>query len=935
MLKQKRLIRFIIGLTLFISFSLGQTVGKIRGQILNEESQSLPGVQIIVKGESIGTVTDADGIFIIMGLNPGEYDLQFNYIGYKSIILEKVEVSVNRTTEVNISMAIQPLEFQTVEHTVFKHSRKKDQTGSVKNINGKFIEQLPATNVNEILESQAGIVRGHFRGGRSSDVSYLIDGIPVNNEFSGDAQLLELPTEIIKDIEVITGTFNAEYGKAMSGIVNTVTDDGKQDFGFNIKLRSNSFFSKKSDYFIGLDQFHFVKNYNVSINTKGSIYKNFLSGLINVQIQHLDGHLFGVNRFLPADYSDFNHTDIAPENSPWITNINNQVYYSEANGDNSLIPMNWLKSNKIFAKLSFHPTQQFRLNYSVNFENIQGQNYDHVFKYKPTGRATNYQNSLLNNFRFTHLINPKLTYELSISNLMTIKYAYLFENPLDERYISDRYNSYGGGFITGGMDKINQEQLLGNTTIKWNLSSQINNHHAIKMGFDYVYHIVENNPINLVLVDNNDPDLFSFPYDSINNEFLFGDIELEYLPDSLDFSDNYKMNPYEFSAFIQDKLEFDKMVLNLGLRYDYFNPNTIYPTQLRNPGNQLFYTIYDIEGNPILDSDGHPIPDSTRMSSYPKAKFQDQISPRFGLSYSIEDYAVMHFSYGHFFQMPSFYSLYQNYKFQIPVQDFQTIIGNPNLKAEKTVQYELGYWQQITPQFDGEIIIYYRDIYDLLSTEVIATYNNIKYGHFTNKDYGNVKGLELSLNYTNGNLNATVNYTLQYTRGNADNPTSSFYRESSGEDALPKLIPMSWDQRHTFNFILNWTKNKFSSNVVAQYNSGLPYTMEPLAESPLSNQFIYPNNAHGPSSVVVNSKLGYKFKIVKKLMKFTVIINNVFDVLIEEQVYNSTGRATSYHISESLQNSFISNYNEIDDMYKNPSMFAPPREIKMGIEWQF
>ena len=129
-----------------------------------------------------------------------------------------------------------------------------------------------------------------------------------------------------------------------------------------------------------------------------------------------------------------------------------------------------------------------------------------------------------------------------------------------------------------------------------------------------------------------------------------------------------------------------------------------------------------------------------------------QVSPRFALSYQIGYGSLLRFSYGHFFQMPPFYSLYQNYRFRIPVLDYQTILGNTNLNAEKTVQYELGYWQQLNSNIDGDIIIYYRDIYDLLSAEVLTTYNNIKFGHFNNKDYCNVKGLEITINYFYQNI---------------------------------------------------------------------------------------------------------------------------------------------------------------------------------------
>ena len=85
------------------------------------------------------------------------------------------------------------------------------------------------------------------------------------------------------------------------------------------------------------------------------------------------------------------------------------------------------------------------------------------------------------------------------------------------------------------------------------------------------------------------------------------------------------------------------------------------------------------------------------MSTYPNAKPQVQISPRFGLAYQLGNAAVLHFSYGHFFQMPSMYSLYQNNSFLIAPNDYSTTMGNAELKAEKTVTYELGLWQELTP----------------------------------------------------------------------------------------------------------------------------------------------------------------------------------------------------------------------------------------------
>lgn len=920
---------------IIFSISFGQTSGKIRGKILNEENLALHGAQIFIKDLSLGAVSDADGNYIIMNVPPGDHDLQFNFIGYKPVIVGKVEVSVNRSTELNMMLEIQPILLDVVERKVYKHSRKKDQTGSIKNISEKMIDKLPASTVSEILETQAGIVHGHFRGGRNTDVSYMVDGIPTNNIFSGESQVIDLSPEIIKDIEVITGTFNAEYGKAMSGIVNMVTQSGRTGFAIGLKFYNSIYHSDNNNIFNGLSENYFSNfNRELQMNIKGPIIKNIVSGILNFRYLNRPGYLFGIERFLPADYSDFNHTGIAPENSTWNVNLAGETYYSEHNGTENYIPMEWLGSYNVFTKLSYHYSPRWRIDLTTTNELSKSQLYEHIYKYKPSGRAVRHTKSGFYAVKFSQMVSPNISHTLNLSSLSSWSGRYLYEDPLDSRYINNRYLSYAGGFISGGQDRIHEEQWLKNKTLKWNLFWQVNNNHALKTGVEFVQHTIENNPVELVYQNDNDPDLFSFNYDSLSDQFIFGNVELEYLPDSLKTEDDYKKYPVEFSAFLQDKMEFDEMTINGGIRFDYFDPRTVYPNQMRNPGNQLNYYQYYENGDVILDEFGNGLLDSIRMSTYLEADSKFQISPRFGLSYSMRNTAVIHFSYGHFFQIPSFYALYQNYRFFIPVQDYQTILGNPKLNAEKTVQYEFGYWQRVTPQFDMEITIYYRDIYDLLSAEVLTTYNNIKFGHFINKDYGNAKGMELSLHYGGSNFDVNANYTLQYTRGNADSPTTSFQRISDGMEPLPKLIPLSWDQRHTFNLILNWQLDKFDASIVGQYNSGLPFTLEPISESPLSNQFIYPNNAVAPSSFKVNTKLRYEKSIGKQNIRISLVVNNLLDALIEKRVYPSTGRASSVHIPESLINSFHSNYNDIYDMFNDPSMYDAPREIKVGVEWR-
>jgi outer membrane cobalamin receptor len=97
---------------------------------------------------------------------------------------------------------------------------------------------MPVNNISEVLSTMAGVVQNHggnyivgggyhFRGGRSSEITYLVDGFVVENALYGDMGM-GISRNAISEISMITGAFNAEYGEATSGVINIVTKEGNQ-----------------------------------------------------------------------------------------------------------------------------------------------------------------------------------------------------------------------------------------------------------------------------------------------------------------------------------------------------------------------------------------------------------------------------------------------------------------------------------------------------------------------------------------------------------------------------------------------------------------------------------------------------------------------------------------------------------------------------------
>jgi len=903
-----------ISVLVFVSFLLlvvnsqAQTTGKISGKVIYAKTSSpLIGANILLEGTTIGAASDIDGNYFILNVPPGTYNLRFQIIGFEHYIVQGIRVSVNRTTNIDALMIEESVELSEVVVTADKIATKKDQTGSIKNVSSEQIQLLPVENIGDVIAMQAGVVDGHFRGGRTSEVSYMVDGLQITSAFS-KTQSVDIEKDAVADLEIITGTFNAEYGRAMSGVVNIITKNGSNEFKATAMGSISNYFTSNSDIFIGLNNSELDRNYDYKMLVSGPILKDNLFFLVDFRKQHYKNYLNGIDRFNVDDYSDFS-TD------------NEEDWYSEHNGSDEYVPMNDFIDNTLLAKLTAKVTNDIRLSVMYNYNESNWKDYSHTYKYNPFGMSTNNRISNLITAQLNHIISNSFFYELKFSYLIDDYGDYLFENPLDSRYVHSGYGrTTGPSFNTGGQEKTHLTQNEKQINIKGDFSWQISNNHLIQAGALYTTHNLENKwyQIENAFKTREEEEDF-FYYDSEKNKIIYPNYEPEILEDSTIFADVYNVMPIEFSSYIQDKMEYDELVVNIGLRFDYFDPQSVYPSQRRNPANQLSF------------------PDNPeKTSSYIEGETQYQFSPRLGLAYQLGDAAVLRFSYGHFFQMPPMYAMYQNNSFRVAPTDYETLMGNVELKAEKSVQYEIGLWQEVVEGFGVEVSVYYRDIYDLLSTKIISTFNQVEYGLYTNKDYGNIKGLELKLDYNKDKFYTGLNYTLQFTRGNADNPQQTYTRAGDSMDPIPTLIPMSWDQRHTLNCSVGYNAFDYGLNAIGYFNSGTPFTWAPSTENRLADINLYPNNSVMPATFQVDFSAFWNFLTIDSFRaQLTLNIYNLFDSLNEAWVNSETGRAYTAIVRESDLTSHHSNFNTFNDTYRDPSMFQTPREIKLGLRLIF
>ncbi len=247
--------------------STGKISGTVFDGLLNEP---LVGVNVIIKElTGYGAATDLDGKYVILNVPPGTYTVKFSMIGFKTVEISEVRVFIDRIIKVDTELEEESYEGEVVLVVATREAVEMDRTNTAAYVNSEEIEALPVTNLTEVIQLQSGVVKGadgalHIRGGRSREVAYMVDGIPVTNTFSqGGGSNVDVETDMVSELQVITGTFNAEYGSAQSGVINIVTKvpTGAKIDG-NVEVRAGGYYAPDSPMYVGG-----VDNYDITNDT--------------------------------------------------------------------------------------------------------------------------------------------------------------------------------------------------------------------------------------------------------------------------------------------------------------------------------------------------------------------------------------------------------------------------------------------------------------------------------------------------------------------------------------------------------------------------------------------------------------------------------------------------------------------------------------------
>jgi outer membrane receptor protein involved in Fe transport len=932
-MKKKMLFIFIFSLVISLTLSAA-TTGQLAGRVRDEDGKPVA-ANIILEDTQIGTQAKDNGQFIIINIPPGTYNVKCLAIGYGTQMVQGVRISVDETTTLNFTLSKDAYALEGIKLIEAKHQGvRKDKMGSGNLVTSETIEEIAAASIEELVVIQAGSVSAdgelHIRGGRANEVVYTVDGMSVSDPVDGGSAL-SIDMDAIADMSVMTGGFPAEYGNAQSGMINIVTKSGGSDYSGKLEMNTDHIFSDKEEtsnedgvkfslggpVLGGLAQdmrndFTFFLN-GAAKWTDGR-YRDYYNTNPNEEIPNIGGEWSVYSPYETRD--DFWLFDLGDRNYNYY-NANLKMKYQINPKQN----LTFAARGDASSSEPYNHSWRYALDYYALYEEMQNQyivTYDHLFNtqmnLKVKGSYYNKSYTLqprqINRDDYFIMLDS-LDFNLYYSDSNGRNTSGIFF--LDDgngvigegeiynwQYFSDG-NEFGiGSFVTpGAIYGTYQDDNSQQYSLRTDFEYQINTIHGVKSGLEVIRHHIEKDRLyNPWVIDPYRYDEYLAGCEPLES-YLAGDsldvdgdgiydIELDEDTDFYSHEDNYnairaasgttdgyRADPWQGAFYMQDRMEWEGMIVNAGLRFDFW---------------------YLGEKYEILKEDG-----SYRTREFADdEKFQMMISPRLGVSHPISERSVLHFAYNYQNQLPQMQYIFTTVdSTDAYTSDSNVVVGNPSLDPQITVTYEVGLQQQLSETLIMDITAYYKNIYNYVSTRKVekAGDETVFWYEYYSEDYGSARGLDINLSRPLSNfISGSASYSLSWANGN--NSSTIIQDETTNL----REFPLDWDTRHNFNFNLGFRVQRdeeyylplvdwkvpfddFSLNFLYNIASGRPYTA--VNEDDTSEDI---NSSNQPYTSNANLTIYKRFAIGKQSsLKIYFTISNLFDKRNYNGVYAKTG----------------------------------------------
>ncbi len=944
----------LFAIQLFATVSLAQQTGKGRfeGKVVDAKTnEELPGANVIIKGTYYGGSSKLDGIVKVENVNPGSYTLEVSLLGYKVVQFTNFKIEAGQTARFTAKMeeTVLALDKEVVvigEKPLFDI----EETASRRSVGQQDIQAAALTRVEAIVAQSPGVVFSdneiHIRGGRTHEAALLLDGVSIQDPLAGTGFGLQVSPQSIQDVEVITGGYNAEYGQATSGIINITTREGSDKYSGSISYKLDHFgFNNTSRSNWNTDNFDAtlsgpepITSYLLpalgldigKISFFGSVYAKRSDDYLRwVEVAGTDGRVARVQALAPNGLfsSIFNGSDWAPRR----------------NNDYSML-----------AKLTWKPTGTTKLAYTFNQSVAINQNtqtiqatldrvepnpgYQYLFQFIPDSANTFTQRNLQHALSWTHTLSKVTFYELRYSRYTAHirgdangKDFSAYIEPQDIVTFPIRYFNQGrdtvgvipgDGFYDLGAPSSYRDQFAIEHTFKLDVSHYFSEKNKFKTGVEMRFQ-------ELQMVDIFRPWIKPQGFDN----------------------DIYSVHPALGAIYAQDNITLKGMILNFGLRLDYWLPGKYVDDVANNPSDSL------------IVSPGLRKQYLGNTFGLFGRRMKARISPRLGISHPISDNQTLFFSYGHFSKFPRPQYVYSKLR-RTSIRSNTAAVGNPDLNPETTVSYELGVRNQLSGNDVLTVTAYYKDIFDYITEKTVRRTTGLGgsqfYGTNLNLDYARSRGIEIEYKKRIGNwFRGSIAGSYSTATGKSSSPSEAAVRVQQGEPENIKERSLVWDRPLQVSANLNFSVQKdeplfdFGKGIFDDYNlyvhlsyqSGKRYTPQKfIGLDAATGRPVYIadldriNDELGENWFYVDLNFEKYFDVGFGKLIAAVEVQNLLDNKNSQVINPVTGRAYEYgdatpqSYNDPLYPQLTGN---VSPYPYDPARYKEPRTIRFSLAFRF
>lgn len=854
--------KFFISLTCLLCliipiFLFAGETGKIAGKVTDKAGVPLPGTNVVIEGTTLGAATDLQGEFFIVNVPPGKYNIRASFLGYTAQLKTDVMVWVDKTVRVDFTLTESTIEMGEISVVAFRPDEvEKDVTATKLRYDINQIDKLPGINdIGDVLNLQADVDAGHFRGGRSGEALYLIGGSSIINPLT-NSRAFEPITIGLEQVEVYTSGFSAEYGNVQSGVINMVAKEGHSDkWNTHLDVSStNSYYKTFGGSVFSPDYIDYFDRLNS--NEEWAFGADPISGVV------LWSHFgLSIDRYLYVPPFQFPPVFTSREDSLrtaelvrilWLQSVreigldydkpdyriefssggpiakNTTLFVAaQQNVAQPFLPTGRPNiSRQIATNLAFKPAPDHKVrltyNYDTGFENgITSDYYRWFERILNVTKETRSAHQV--GISWNHILNQSTFFDLKVSQLFTNneeQIDLLGDSTFTELYTNSiNWRDYTAptGYQVGKMQTTSGFEKTKTFTFNGSISSQINKNNLLKSGIQFHYY----------------------------------DLDVGFLRSRSNLSqirvENYHETPYEGAVYLQDKMEFQGIIANLGARLDFYNFNTEFFTNKFSPYQNPHFDPSDPSQGAFYDEE---------LADKSKTELQAFLQPRIGISFPVSQNAVLHMNYGVFTQRPPFETVFVN-RLKFDTNPNYERLGNPRLEPERTISYDVGLVHGLPLGFYLDVSAYLKDVSNLLQFAVYEDNGGNRYFTFDNREYANIKGFQVNLEKKLGVWHGYLRYNWESAKGKSGSAIGSgarseFFENDAINDILPspKDIFLDYNRKHKLVVNMGLTTGKaggpdlfgfrplanLSLSGTYRFASGRPFTWDPTGQGLQMNQ---------------------------------------------------------------------------------------------------